>query len=331
VRLNYSPRKSAPVVVWLFLGVLLAAMLALAALAALTWRKTQEVGALRAEVQTLQSEQQAADAQLAALQGTTTALEDRMTTLEANDPAQQLAALQAKVETAGDPAEMDNLQASLAVIQSQVDSLQAALDGLAARIEALEPASTSEPPSALPDEVHLAVARQQQSHNLSCESSAASMAAHYQGLALSEADVLGALPRDDNPNLGFRGNVDGSPGGIQDYGVYAGPILDILNAQGLRASLVAGGLAGVRAALARGNPVIAWVTYNCLPSTPTTVSINGADVVLVPNQHAVVVTGYNAQGLWANDPWDGQEDFYSTADLQRAMGYFGYMAIEVAP
>ena len=30
----------------------------------------------------------------------------------------------------------------------------------------------------------------------------------------------------DNPHSAFGGNVDGPTGGIQDYGVYAGPILD---------------------------------------------------------------------------------------------------------
>jgi hypothetical protein len=44
----------------------------------------------------------------------------------------------------------------------------------------------------------------------------------------------------------------------------------------------------------------------------------------------VVVTGYEADGVWANDPWDGKEDFYPTADFERAMGYFGEMAVEVA-
>jgi len=58
--------------------------------------------------------------------------------------------------------------------------------------------------------------------------------------------------------------------------------------------------------------------------------IDGQNVTLVPNQHAVVVTGFNADGVWANDPWDGQEDFYRTSDFVRAMGYFGDMAIEVA-
>jgi uncharacterized protein YvpB len=156
------------------------------------------------------------------------------------------------------------------------------------------------------------------------------MVAEYHGVSLSEDDVLAALPLDDNPHLGFRGNVDGPTGGLQDYGVYAGPILSILKSQGLSAWPVEGGLDGIRAAITRGNPVIAWVTYDCQPSTPSTEMIEGVAVTLVPWQHVVVVTGYNPEGVWANDPWDGQEDFYAIADFERALGYFGNMAIEVA-
>jgi uncharacterized protein YvpB len=156
------------------------------------------------------------------------------------------------------------------------------------------------------------------------------MVANYHGLGLSEADVLAVLPLDDNPHLGFRGDVDGPTGGIEDYGVYSGPILEVLRDHGLRAWSIEDGLRGIKAALARGNPVIAWVTYDCYPSTPTTVTIQGEQVTLVPWQHVVVVTGYNHEGVWANDPLDGKEDFYGNDDFERAMGYFDGMAIEVA-
>jgi uncharacterized protein YvpB len=155
------------------------------------------------------------------------------------------------------------------------------------------------------------------------------MVAQYWGVPLAEAEVLAALPRHENPHLGFRGNVDGPTGGIQDYGVYAGPLQAVLLAQGLDVQPVEGGVEGILAALAQGNPVIAWVTYDCGVSTPSTEVIAGQEVILVPYQHVVVVTGYNARGVWANDPWDGQEDFYSFADFERALGYFGDMALEV--
>ncbi len=155
------------------------------------------------------------------------------------------------------------------------------------------------------------------------------MVAQYLGVPLSEAEVVAALPYDDNPYLGFRGNVDGPTGGIADYGVYAGPIIEVLNSHGLQAWPVEAGVEGIKAAVARGHPVIAWVTYDCMVSAPVEVNIGGQQVSLTPNQHVVVVTGYDAEGVWANDPWDGQEDYYLYADLQRAMSYFGDMAIEV--
>jgi uncharacterized protein YvpB len=322
-------RRSPPVVIWFVLGIVAIATLFSATLALFAWYEARQVQMLQAEVDALQAERKTSETEMIALQSTATAMEGRLTTLEENDLDQQLALLQATVETANDSQQIADLQASLAEIQARVDRFQIALDGLSTRIETLQ--RTYNPAGkALPAEVRLAVARQKQGHSLSCESSAASMAAQYLGVDLSEAEVLAALPLDDNPYLGFRGNVDGPPGGIEDYGVYAGPILEILNNWGLQAHSIEGGLGGIKAAIARGNPVIAWVTYDCLARTPVEAIIDGETVTLVPYQHAVVVSGYNDEGVWANDPWDGLEDFYPTQDFVRALGYFGDMAIEVA-
>ncbi len=322
--MNRNPprrRRFPPVFIWLFSVLILAVAASLAVIILMTWRYTEQVRELQTEVAVLQGERQTMEALLAAMQARTTAMEDRLATLEANNPAQR---------PEHDSQEMAVVQASLADIQAATQVLQATVDDLVARVSAFETTGDGEAQEALPPEARLTVVRQRQSHNLSCESSAASMVAQYHGVPLSEAEVLAALPLNDNPHLGFRGNVDVAPGGIEDYGVYAEPIMGILNNRGLRARLVEGGLDGIKAAIARGNPVIAWVTYNCQPSTPTTVNVGGQAVTLVPDQHAVVVTGYSADGVWANDPWDAQEDFYTAVDFRRAMGYFGDMAIEVA-
>lgn len=322
-------RRSPPVVIWFVLGIVAVATLACGAMSLVAWQEAEQIQVLQAEVGALQRERQATETRLAALQGTATMMESRLATLEANDPAQQLAALQAAVETASGGEELANLKTSLAEIQATVDAFQSSVDNLGTRIEALEPA-TNTGGEGLPSEIHLTVARQGQSHNLSCEASAASMVAQFHGVDVSEADVLAALPLNANPHLGFRGNVDGPLGGIEDYGVYAGPVSAILNGMGLRAWSVNGGIEGIKAAIARGNPVIAWVTYDCQVSTPVEVDVDGQTVTLVPNQHVVVVTGYNADGVWANDPWRGQEVFYTFTDFKRAMSYFGDMAIEIA-
>ena len=321
-----SPRRRGPppLAVWLLVALLLFAASASVALGLLAWQEARQVEALRAELASLRSERQVVQDRLLTLESTAIELEDRLTNLESKDPAERLAKLETMLETGSDANRTADLRATLAEIQEQVYQLQAALESLSTRMQA------SDTETRFPPEARLSVSPQQQSHNLSCESSAASMAAQYHGVDLRESEVLAALPLHDNPHRGFRGNVDGPLGGTQDYGVYAGPILEILNAQGLRAWLVEGGLDGIKAAIARRNPVLVWVTYDCQLSTPTTETIDGEAVILVPWQHVVVVTGYSPEGVWANDPWDGQEEFYSTADFEMAMGYFGDMAIEVA-
>ncbi|MEJ2208409.1 MAG: C39 family peptidase [Anaerolineae bacterium] len=317
------PRRSSALATWLALGGAVVGILAIALVGLWAWQQAAEIRALEDEIQVLYGQRQETRAQLADLQATAAVLEQQLSDLQADAAAQGGAAADAQAT--------DDVQADLETVTARLDRLEAALSEALGRIEAVEATGTGDPPpAALPAQARLAVAAQRQSHNLSCESAAAAMVARYYGLALSEAQILAALPASDNPYLGFRGNVDGTPGGIEDYGVYAGPILNVLNDHGLGAELVQGGLAGIQAAIASGRPVIAWITYDCQYSTPVTRTVGGAVVSLVPYQHAVVVTGYDGDGVWANDPWDGQEDFYAAADFERALAYFGDMAIVVS-
>lgn len=315
-----------PAVIPLLVAVLSATLLLGALLATWAYRQTGQIQELRRQVDSLEMARTAAENQAVQVASTAVALEERVQALEALDTGRQIEGLRLQLEADAAGGQTAELEARLVGIQATVDGFQVALDDLAARIQSPQPATP------LPEQVRLQVEPQRQTHNLSCESSAASMAAVYQGVPLSEEEVLAALPRHPNPHLGFRGNVDGPTGGLDDYGVYAGPILQVLKERGLNARGIEGeGLAGIKEALARGNPVVAWITYNCQPGSPVTFNVDGQEVVLVAYQHAVVLTGYNGQGVWANDPWDGQEDFYATADVERAMGYLGHMAIEVGP
>lgn len=320
-------RPRAPGIVWFLIGLVILAFGSCLVMSAVAWQEATLVRDLRAEMQTLRDERQQIESQFVAVQATATIVETRLATLEANDPARQIALLKARFDEASNEKELETLKTTLIDIQATVSAFQSSLDELAAKTESLEAQNQA---IELPAEIRLDVPRQRQSHNLSCESSAASMAAQYLGFDLGESQVMAALPRNENPFLGFRGNVDGPTGGIQDYGVYAGPVMSVLNDMGLQATAIEGAVEGIQAALARGNPVIAWVTYNCLPSAPVETIIGGQTVSLVPNQHVVVITGYNAEGVWANDPWDGLEDFYTYAELDRGMSYFDYMAIEVS-
>jgi uncharacterized protein YvpB len=177
-----------------------------------------------------------------------------------------------------------------------------------------------------------------QEHSLSCESSAAAMAAQFYGLPVVESDILNALPRHENPNLGFRGNVDGPYGGIDDYGTYAEPIRRILEGMGLQAShlnggaLSAGGIDEIEQQIRQGRPVIAWITYRLQVQMPRQVTLSdGTAVTMVPYEHVVLIVGYNAEGLWVHDPYDGTRTWYAENDFRRSFAYLGNMALAVGP
>jgi uncharacterized protein YvpB len=304
---NSDRAHASPIVVGLLIASVGVAALAAIVTGLIAWRGLGDTQRLGEELAVSQGQQRQLQADLIAAQSALADLESRLVT-------------QAEASSARE-SERDHI---IQEIRERLNEHESTLRTLSARLDLQDGART------LPAEVRLTVARQRQGHKLSCESSAASMVAHYHGVGLSEADVIQALPLDDNPHLGFRGNIDGATGGLKDYGVYAGPLMKVLNDHGLQTMLVSGGPEGIQRAIARGNPVIAWITYNCQTETPTVETISGQSVTLVPFQHAVVVTGYNSEGVWANDPWDGEEDLYSMADLTRAMGYFDNMAIEVA-
>jgi uncharacterized protein YvpB len=79
--------------------------------------------------------------------------------------------------------------------------------------------------AALPDKVVLEkfpVFAQQ--HYLSCEYASTRMITAFWGQEIGEREFIQAIPLNDNPHLGYRGNIDGSFGGTWNYGIYAEPI-----------------------------------------------------------------------------------------------------------
>ncbi len=101
-----------------------------------------------------------------------------------------------------------------------------------------------------------------QSYNLSCESRAAVDWAQYFGVSIGETEFLNALPESDDPNRGFVGDVNDTPGQIppHGYGVHADPIAALLRAYGLSAESVHGMSDGdIMTEINNCQPVIAWV------------------------------------------------------------------------
>src|SRR5579864_4671565 len=73
-----------------------------------------------------------------------------------------------------------------------------------------------------------------QQHALTCESSAASMGTRG---AITEGRLMSVIPRNPNPNLGFRGDPNGI-GGLANYGVYAAPVRNALSRFGYQSRVM---------------------------------------------------------------------------------------------
>ncbi len=101
-----------------------------------------------------------------------------------------------------------------------------------------------------------------QQYNLSCEARSAADLARFWGVKVKEIDFLNSLPRSDNPDEGFVGDVNGHWGNIppKSYGIHAFPVAKALQGLGLR-SVAHSGLTWdeLRSEIADGRPVIVWV------------------------------------------------------------------------
>ncbi len=165
-----------------------------------------------------------------------------------------------------------------------------------------------------------------QQHSLSCEAAAAYVASTMLGVPLAEDSILAALPRNPDPNLGFRGNVDGPVGGTADYGVYAAPIVAAVNrlggVQGLQARQIAGEME-LRAELAKGHPLVVWITSNLRPALRE----QQPGYYLVRGEHAVTVIGIDGASIIVSDVGSGQPRIWPVSAFLNSWRLFDYQGV----
>lgn len=172
-----------------------------------------------------------------------------------------------------------------------------------------------------------------QSYGLSCESrSAADVAAFWQ-MPLSEADILNALPRSDDPEIGFVGDVNGAWGYIPPhaYGVHAPPIAAVLRQNGLDASdRKEMAFEELAAEIDAGRPVIVWVigaVWNGTPQTYTTSA--GKHVAVAAFEHTMVMIGYDNNNVTLVNAGDGRTADYSRVAFLTSWKVLNNMAVVV--
>lgn len=191
------------------------------------------------------------------------------------------------------------------------------------------------PPSSLPAEAVVdAIQGRGQRLPLSCESRSAADWAGYFGVAIDELTFLSQIPLSDDPDVGFVGDVRGSWGQTppNDYGVHAGPVARLLEHYGLPARARRYmSLDDLRAEIAAGRPVIAWVVGHVeAGGTPIRYTAgSGRETIVAPYEHTVIVIGYSPDTITI---LDGARRYVRPLEVfVDSWGVLGNMGVVYAP
>ena len=165
------------------------------------------------------------------------------------------------------------------------------------------PTGTPQPTEVpLPDSFYIDhIYGHRQYFSIGCETSAAVDWANFFGTFIYESDFQFAMPLSDNPDKGFVGDVSDPWGMVPpySYGVHADPIAATLREFGVPAqSAHAFTLEQLKAELASGEPVIAWVIGNVVGGVPAEYTDSAGDTTIVAAyEHVIIVTGYAETSL----------------------------------
>jgi uncharacterized protein YvpB len=173
----------------------------------------------------------------------------------------------------------------------------------------------------------------QQWYNLSCEYAAAAAVTLYWGNLVSQRDFMAEIPRHPNPHIGFRGNIHGDHGWIDDYGIYAEPLVPVLERRGYDATVFYGNdVERLKANISAGNPAVVWLTTGRYDRRPQFFrEYEGETFKLVPFEHAIVAYGYDGDGIYSMDVGSGAFVYTDWSSFLRRWAYFDGMTLIIRP
>ncbi|WP_374702975.1 C39 family peptidase [Peribacillus deserti] len=144
-----------------------------------------------------------------------------------------------------------------------------------------------------------------------CEVTSLAMLMNFRGIHVSKNDLAGAIKRvpltfdngqKGNPNAGFVGNMEDGPG----LGVYHGPITDLARkyAGNKVKDLTGKPFEELLKEVGSGSPVWIITTANFAPVSDFIEWNTPQGVIQVTyKEHSVVITGYDQQNIYVNDPY----------------------------
>jgi len=164
-----------------------------------------------------------------------------------------------------------------------------------------------------------------QLYTLDCEAQAAVDWAKYFGVDINELEFIERIPKSDDPESGFVGNINGAMGQLppNDYGVHASPIAALLKDYGLPAKAKHDwSCSGIKAEMAAGQPVIVWIVNMPfeIDAQEYTAS-NGNTTTVARFEHTWIVTGYNASTVTVVDSeWTYNVNIITFLERWEALG-----------
>ncbi len=169
-------------------------------------------------------------------------------------------------------------------------------------------------------------------YSLSCEYTAAAVVTLFWGGELVGQDhFISEVPSSPNPHLGFRGDIFGEFGGINDYGVYPEALVPVLERHGYDATVFYGGVSRLKSEINQGHPVVVWTTAGREARPVYKESYEGDTFKLVPGEHTVVVYGYDDAGVHVMDVGNGGKYYTDWASFLRRWSYFDQMSLLIHP
>lgn len=225
------------------------------------------------------------------------------------------------------------LDVALSVTRTLQAMVRATVTALPTATEIL-PTPTGAPPTAtplvVPESAYLyGFVGHQQYYSIGCEASIAVDLAKYYHVYITEYDFQMALPKSDNPDLGFVGDVNSPWGQIPPdaYGVHAAPVAKTLTEFGVPTQ---GGkgytFEDIKAQLAQSKPVIVWVIGHMEYSDPVEyVDKQGVTSIVAPYEHVVMLTGYNTDTVRYNN--EGRYADVKIETFLKSWGVLGNMAV----
>lgn len=169
-----------------------------------------------------------------------------------------------------------------------------------------------------------------QHYGLTCEVRSAADWATFWGVPLSEEAIEAVLPRTDNPETGFVGNLSGAWGNIPPafYGIHPPPLVTVLRSYGLPAQERRGlSWDELRGEIAAGRPVIVWIIGWMWDGTPVSYTASdGQTTTVAAYEHTMMVIGYTPEQVVV-DASSGREQWYDIDTFLTSWAVLGQRAI----